>query len=87
MNHLQAKFLKFYYPSPDSSTRLPMQLLLSFQFSGGFHGSLFNFVETSQIRTSQEVVNTANSAAFVGRPKVNKKAQLTQRERATAVHV
>jgi len=32
---LQAKFLKFYYPSPDSSTSLPIQLLLSSQFSEG----------------------------------------------------
>ena len=39
---------------------------------GGLHGSLFNLVETSQIRTLQEIVNTANSAAFVGRPKVKK---------------
>jgi len=44
------KCLKFYYPSPDSSTRLPIQLLLSSKFSGGgLHGSLFNLVETSQI--------------------------------------
>ena len=39
---------------------------------GGLHGSLFHLVETSQIRTSQETVNTANSAAFVGRSKVKK---------------
>jgi len=47
-------------------------LKLSSQFSGGLHGSLFNLVETSQICTLQEIVNTANSAAFVGRPKVKK---------------